>query len=397
VGLRRNRDFLLYQAGQLLSSVGSSFSSVAYPLLVLALTHSPAQAGLVSFIRLLPFPLLGLAAGLASDRFDRKRLMLGADLLRALAMGGIAAVVWRGAGFWPIPLLALADGTGDVFFGACSSAVLRSVVPAEQLPEAVSVQQGRAAAVGIGGPPAGGALFAVARLLPFAIDAVSYAFSFLALLAMRTPFQQPREPRPWRIRADLAEGFHFLWRHPFLRTTSFFYAAGNVTIPAVLFVLVVEGRHAGLSGGEIGALLAAFSAGILAGSFLGRAVRARLSLRAVVLCEAYSGLLLVAFVVCPSVWVLLAAAVPQAVVLPITDSYVIARRIAATPDHLLGRAEAVRMTIARTAQPLGPLAAGLLIAGASARVAVACFLALAVAVAVYATTAPALRDPPPLV
>ena len=395
--LRRNRDFLLYQTGQLLSAAGSSFSSVAYPLLVLALTHSPAQAGLVSFVRLLPSPLLGLVAGILSDRLDRKRIMLGADLLRALAIGGVAAVVWHGGGFWPIPLLAFVDGAGDAFFFGCSSAVLRSVVPPEQLPEAVSVQQGRSAVVGIGGPPLGGVLFAVARALPFVVDAVSYAFSFVALLAMRTPFQQAREPRPWRIRADLREGFRFLWTQPFLRATTFFYAAGNVTIPALLFVLVVAGRRQGLSGGEVGALLAVFSGGILVGSFLGGLVRRRLSVRGVVLCEAYLGLLTVAFVVHPSIWVLLIAALPQAVVLPITDSYVISHRIAATPDHLLGRAEAVRLTIARSAQPFGPLVAGVLIAAASPRATVACLVALSAAVAVYATSARALREPPPLV
>lgn len=395
--LRRNRDFLLYQAGQLLSATGRAFSGVAYPLLVLALTHSPAKAGFVAFVRLLPSPLLSLPAGLLADRLDRKRIMLASDLVRAVGIGLLGLVVWHGGAFWPIPLLAFLEGTGDAFFSACSSAVLRSVVEPEQLPEAVLVQQGRTAVVGIAGPPLGGALFTVTRALPFAVDAVSYVFSFVALLAMRTPFQRAREPQPWRIRADLAEGFRFLWRQPFLRTTSLFYAIGNVTIQAVLFLLVVEGRRAGLSGGEIGALLAVFSGAILAGSLLGGAVRRRIALRGVVLCEAYTGLLLFAFVVHPSVWVLLGAALPQAVVLPITDSYVIAHRIAATPDHLLGRAEAVRLTIARSAQPLGPLLAGVLVAALSARATVACFVALSAAVALAVTRARSLREPPPLV
>jgi len=76
VRLSRNRDFILFQAGQLLSAAGSSLSTIAYPLLVLALTHSPAEAGLVSFARLLPAPLLALPAGVLSDRFDRRRIML---------------------------------------------------------------------------------------------------------------------------------------------------------------------------------------------------------------------------------------------------------------------------------------------------------------------------------
>jgi predicted MFS family arabinose efflux permease len=394
--LRRNRDFLLFQTGQLLSATGSSFSTVAYPLLVLALTHSPAKAGLVSFARLLPAPTLGLVAGVISDRFDRRRIMLTADAVRAVAIGVLAFVVARQAAFWPIPLLAFVEGSGDAFFGACSAAVLRQVVPAEQLPEAVAVQQGRAAVVGVVGPPTGGALFAVARALPFAVDAVSYAFSFVALSVMRTRFQETRERRPLRLRADLGEGLGFLWRQPFLRATSLFYAAGNVTIPATLFVLVVVGRRDGLSGGKIGLLLAAFSAAILVGSTLSATVRRRLRVRAVVLMEAYTGLLTVAFLFHPGIYVLVAAVLPQAFVLPITDSYVIAHRIAVTPDRLLGRVEAVRMTIARGAAPLGPLLAGVLLSAASERATVGAFLALTATVAVLATASRALATPPPL-
>ena len=394
--LSRNRDFLLFQAGQLLSATGSALSTIAYPLLVLGLTHSPAKAGIVSFARLLPAPLLALAAGVASDRLDRRRIMLTSDAMRAVAMAGLALVVWQEPVFWPIPLLAFVEGAGDTFFSACLGGVLRSVVPPAALPNAVSVQQGRIAIVGIVGPPAGGALFAVARALPFGIDALSYLFSFAAISAMRTPFQQPREPRPLHIRADLAEGFRFLWTQPFLRATSFFYAVGNFTIPAMMFVVLVVARQRGLTGGEIGVLLALFSVCILVGSLLGARVRRRLSLRAVVLLEAYSGLLAALFLIEPNVYLLLGAMLPQAFVLPITDSYVIAHRLAATPDRLLGRAEAARMTIVRTAMPLGSLTAGVLLSATSSRIAVAVFLALTLAEAAYATTATALRSPPPL-
>jgi predicted MFS family arabinose efflux permease len=274
--------------------------------------------------------------------------------------------------------------------------VLRSVVPPAALPTAVSVQQGRVAVVGIVGPPAGGALFAVARALPFGVDALSYAFSFAAISAMRTPFQQPRERRPLRVRADLAEGFRFLWTQPFLRASSFFYAVGNFTIPAFLFVVLVVARRHGLTGGEVGILLALFSACILVGSLLAGAARRRLSLRAIVMLEAYTGLLAVVFLIEPNVYLLLGALLPQAFVLPITDSYVIAHRLAATPDRLLGRAEAARQTIVRTAAPLGALSAGVLLSATSARVAVAALLAVTLGEAIYATAATALRSPPPL-
>src|SRR3954453_11760679 len=207
---------------------------------------------------------------------------------------------------------------------------------------------------------------------------------------MRSPFQQPRDRQPPRWRAVLAEGFRFLWTQPFLRSTSFFYAVGNFTIPALLFVVLVIGRRDGLSGGQIGILLALFSASLLTGSMFSGTVRRQLSLRAVVMLEAYIGLLAAAFLVEPSVYVLIAAILPLAFVLPITDSYVIAHRIAATPDRLLGRAEAARMTIVRSVAPLGTLLAGVLLSWTSTRATVAVFVALTVAEALYATSARAL-------
>jgi Transmembrane secretion effector len=396
MALRRNRDFMLLQAGRLLSSTGSAFSSIAYPLLVLSLTHSPAKAGLVSFARLLPIPIVGLVAGIAADRWPRKPLMLGADAVRAAAMGSLAMLIVLDPVFWPIPILAAIEGVGDAFFEAGAAGALRAVVPTSELPAAVSVQQGRAAAVGVAGPPFGGVLFGLGRAVPFAADAASYACSFVALLAMRTPFQQPRERETQRLRAQLAEGFHFLWREPFLRATTLLYGIGNVTLPAFLFVLVVVARRHGLSGGEIGILLALFSAFVLLGSLVSSIARRRFSVRTIVLAELYTGLATIVFVVWPNVFVLTAALLPQAIVLPITDSVVVGRRLAMTPDRLIGRVEAVRTTLARIASPLGPLLAGLLLVSVSSRATVAIFTALSLLLAVCGTASRALRTPPPL-
>src|SRR5262245_20234757 len=396
MALRRNRDFVLLQTGQLLSSAGSSLSGVAYPLVVLSLTHSPPKAGLVAFARLLPSPLFGLPAGALADRRDRRRIMLAADVGRAAAMGALALVIAFDPAFWPIPVLAFVEGTGDSFFAACAPGATRAVVPAAELPAAVSVQQARSAAVGVAGPPLGGALFGVGRALPFVADAFSYAFSFAALVAMRTPFQQLRAAPRVHLRAQLAEGFRFLWGQPFLRTTAFLYAVGNFTIPAYLFVLVVVGRRHALTGGQIGVLLAVFSASVFLGSLVSPVVRNRLSVRAIVLAELYAGLGVLAYVVWPNVYVLTAALLPQAIVLPITDSVVIGRRIAMTPDRLLGRVEAVRTTLARTAQPLGPLVAGVLLGAMSGRATVAIFAVLTAVLAVCGTASRALRAPPAL-
>jgi MFS family permease len=390
--LRHNRDFVLLQSGQLLSTLGGSFTAVAYPLLILGLTGSPAKAGLVSAARIVGAPLLILPAGIAADRLDRRWIMLAADAVRALAVGSIAVLVALDPVFWPLPLLAFLEGAGEAFFAACSGGALRAVVPPDQLADAVSVQTGRSAVVGIVGPPVGGALFGVGRAVPFAADAASYLFSFASLAALSTPLQEDRDHEPARIRERLAEGWRFLMSRPFLRVTTFLYGVENLTIPATTFVLVVVAHGHGLTGGEIGLLLSAFSACILAGSTLARSARRRLSPRAIMLLELYLGLGTIAYVLVPSVWVLAGAILPQAVALPITDSVVVSRRLQLTPDRLLGRVEAVRVTIARGAAPAGPLVAGLLLASISSRATVAVFAAIAVVLLAWGLLTPALRE-----
>src|SRR5688572_21074072 len=104
---------MLLQTAALLSSAGSQMSAVAYPLLVLALTGSPAKAGIVAFVRLLAMALFALPAGLAADRWSRRRLMIAAHAVRALAIGSLGALILLDATvFWAIPVVAFVEGSG---------------------------------------------------------------------------------------------------------------------------------------------------------------------------------------------------------------------------------------------------------------------------------------------
>jgi MFS family permease len=387
--LWRNRDFVVLLTGQLLSTFGTQLTTIAYPLLALAVTGSPARAGVVAFARLVPFAAFGLPAGVAADRWNRKRLMIAADAVRAAALASLGVMILLDrAAFWQMALVGFVEGTGATLFGAAQAGALRAVVPKRQLPAAVGAQEARASAVRLAGPPLGGALFALGRAVPFVVDAVSYAFSILSLFLMRTPFQEPRRRDANRLRAQVAEGFRFLWHHPFLRTCAFLYGLGNFTIPGVLFVIVVVGRRQGLSGGEIGALIAAFGACTL--------IRRTLSVRAILLLEFWTGLGTALFLIWPNVYVLTASILPQAVSLPVTDSVVNGYRVAITPDRLLGRVESVRSNISLLVTPLGPLAAGVLLDTRSERATIAFFLAITLTLAVWGTLSRAIRNAPRL-
>ena len=288
--LRRNRDFVLLQAGQLLSAIGTASTTVAYPLLALAVTHSPARAGWVTFARVIPSVLVSLPGGVAADRLNRKKLMIMSDACRAAAVGSLGATILLGdLSFWLIPVVAFVEGSFTSLFSSSAAGALRSVVPAGQLPAAVAAQQGRSATASLAGPPVGGALFGISRALPFIADAVSYVFSVLSLLLMRTPFQEARKADTANLRSQLSEGFRFLWGQPFLRTTTFLYGLTNFIGPGVLLAIVVIGDQQGLPGWQIGALLAAFSACVLAGSMASGLARRMRGSRTLMLLELWPG------------------------------------------------------------------------------------------------------------
>ena len=189
--LWRNTDYLLLLAGQAVSVAGSGASTLALPLLVLWLTHSPVQAGLLGAVRLIPYALLALPAGAWVDRCNRKRLMITCDLGRAVLMGSIPLVVLLTGQLWlpQLYLVSLGEGALFVFFDVAETASTVTVVGTEQLPTAIALSTIVANSAQLLGPLVGGALYAVGRLLPLAVDALSYGVSLLSLTQMRAPFQ----------------------------------------------------------------------------------------------------------------------------------------------------------------------------------------------------------------
>jgi hypothetical protein len=380
-----------------LSAAGTELTTIAYPLLVLAVSGSPAQAGLVTFARLAPFALFGLLAGVAADRWSRRGLMIAADVTRAVALGALAASILLGQeAVWQILLVAFVEGTGSAFFATAHTGALRAVVPSRQLPAAVGAQEARRAAVRLGGPVLGGALFGIGRALPFLVDAVSYLASSLSLLAMGTPFQETREVGASRLRAQIAEGFSFLWNQPFLRTTAFLYGLGNFLVPGVLLVIVVVGASQDLSAAAIGVLVAIFGASTLVGSLASPFFRRAFSIRTILLLELWTWLGSWIFVAWPNVYVLTSAVALFGIAAPVTDSVVVGYRLAMTPDRLLGRVESVRSSISLLIAPLGPLAAGLLLSTVSARATVAVFAVFGLVLALWGTLSPSIRSAPSL-
>ena len=396
--LRRNRDFMLLWTGQVVSTVGSRASSVAFPLLVLALTGSPSKAGLVAFAQTLPFPILFLVAGIVVDRVDRKKLLLVADGIRAVAFATlVAALALDRVALAHILVVAFVEGSFFVFFRLAESAALPRVVPKEQIPTAVAQNQARDQGAELAGAPLGGLLFGLDRVLPFVFDAVSYAIGFLTLLFVRSPLQEEREPRTTRVREELVEGFRVTWREPFIRAIVMLVAGSNFAFNALFLVLIVRAQDLGASPALVGAMFAFLGVGAVVGAIVAPLVARRVPARIV----------LVGTLWLWAAYAFVLPTLPNAIALgvvggvfgslgPIFNVTLSAYRYALVPDRLLGRVGSVILLVAWGTIPLGGIAAGVLLETIGA---VESMLVLAVVnllVAVGATAARTVRNVPPV-
>jgi MFS family permease len=132
--LWRNRDFLLLWAGQAVSSIGSQISAFALPLLVLTLTNSPAQAGLLTALQRAPYLIFSLPVGALIDRWNRKRVMLLADGLRCAVYALVPAAFL--VAHLTLPLLAVVavlSGCATVFFDLADNSSFPRIVTRAEL------------------------------------------------------------------------------------------------------------------------------------------------------------------------------------------------------------------------------------------------------------------------
>jgi hypothetical protein len=394
VPLRRNRDFTLYQSGQFLSQFGSGISRIAYPLLTLALTGSAAKTGYVGAVEVAPFVLLSAVAGVAADRHDRRLLCIASDALGAGAVAVLAGAVLTGhASYWLILVIAFLDSSATVVFAAAGAGAIKAVVPQQQLADASSVSMARGSIIRLATPPLGGVLFDISRALPFLADAVSYAFSTVSLLLMRTPFQADRTPG---AHTPFREGLSYFWSIPFLRVTIGMIAASNVIAVGAPIALIILAHREGFSAAAIGGFVALQGVMLLVGSTLSPVLRRLLPMRAILLSEFWMALVYVAFLVHPSVYVLAACSALHAFWFPNTDSAIAGYSWALIPDRLLGRTMAASNTLRAASAPLGPFLAGLLLAHTSPRICVFVLATPVVVAAAFGTASSALRGLPSL-
>ena len=156
-----------------------SFGLLAYPLLILALTHSVVLAGAVGTARAIAVFCVQLPAGALADRFDRRVTMIACDTVRAVLLAVLGLLIVAHLVSWPVVLVvSLIEGAAGAIFDPAASAALPGIVPDGQLERAWAATEARQYGASLAGPALGGALFGLGRAVPFLADALSYAVSF---------------------------------------------------------------------------------------------------------------------------------------------------------------------------------------------------------------------------
>jgi DHA3 family tetracycline resistance protein-like MFS transporter len=217
----RHRDFRLLWSGMCVSLLGDGVFLVAIAWQAYELSNAPTALSLVGIAMTVPTIVFLLIGGVVSDRIDRRKVMLAADLGRGLLVGVLALLSLTGAlELWHMVALVAGYGAAAAFFGPAFDAITPEVLPEEELAQANALDQlVRPAMLRLAGPAIGGLLIsAVGVGAAFALDAASFAVSAAAVLAMT---RRPRVPsdEPISMTGDIRAGFTYIRGHVWLWAT----------------------------------------------------------------------------------------------------------------------------------------------------------------------------------
>jgi MFS family permease len=315
--LRRNPAFSRLYAAQLISFAGDWFATVALLGLTLEVTGSPAVASLVLVVQTAAFSIASPIAGTVADRFDRRRLLIAADLARVPI--ALAFLLARDPSTLWIAFAAIAGlSFGAALFEPTSSASLPNLVEEDELAEAnVLIGSAWGTMLAVGAAIGGVVAATFGRETAFVVNAASFAISAALILAIRRPFQQPREVVAAaagrrglpvgvsRSLAGLADAFRFA--RGSRRVAAFLFSKTTFGVgTGVVLMLAVFGRDvfdAGEAG--IGILFAARGLGALVGPFIARGVLGTddpALLRGIALSFVVTVVCYAIFPVAPSIW-----------------------------------------------------------------------------------------------
>ncbi|MET0831280.1 MAG: MFS transporter [Acidimicrobiia bacterium] len=382
--IRLGPQYVKLWTASVISNLGDGIGFVAYPWLASAITRNPLLIALIAVAQRLPWLVFSLPAGVITDRVDRRRLIVLMDVVRTGLTLGVAFFV-LGAENLPSPdeVAAGAVSSDAVLYAVLLLATLllgfaevlrdnaaQTILPAIVVPEGLETANGRMWAAemvanSFAGPPLGSLLIGVAFALPFFVDAGSFAVAAGLVFLLTGDFRARRDDAGEKVswKAEIGEGFRWLWRHPLLKPMALILGYLNglgalVTATFVLFaqeVLEVDAFVFALIG--TGAAIGGVLGGWLAPSITKR-LGSGTSLYLTLFTGVVTNLLIGLTSSWPLTWLLFAVETFAALVWNVIT---VSLRQTIIPDHLLGRANSVYRFFGWGMMPIGMAAGGLLV------------------------------------
>ena len=400
IPLSRNTNYRLLWGGQLLSEFGFNATTIAFPLVVLAVTGSATGSGIVLGTNAAAQLLAGLPAGTLVDRVSRKKVMLVCEAAQALCAASLVLALWFKVFSLPhLVAVAAVFGVCAALFEPAEDATLPNLVPPEQLPTAVALNSGRASLGQLSGTAAGGFLFAVGRFVPFAVDTVTHSLAFVALSLLRVPraavSAEEDPPGDRHFGREMAAGLRWVWGQRHIRVTALCAVVLNLFFSAFYLVVIVLAQRRGVPSGQIGVMAAMLGVGGLIGAlaapYLHRLVSPYLSIAAVFwVLTALTPLAVLAH----NGYVMGALFFGMALLPPTANTTIMTEQLLLTPDELRGRLSGVIGLATGVAAAAGPMLGGVLMAVlAPGRAVLVCAAGMAL-VTLLVTFSPTLRGFP---
>jgi MFS family permease len=348
------------------SNVGDGMVHAAAPLLTLTLTNDERLIAGVSFCAAIPWLVLSLPAGVYIDRFDRRKLMIAANVIRAVLFGLIAFSAATGTlSIWIFMAILIGVGCCEVIFDMSAQAFLPQIVPVHLLEKA----NGRLSSLELItntfiGLPLGAWAFVLAIGVPFGVNAASFALAALLVASIRIPSAKTPETNSEEMRnsfkADLTEGLQWLWSNKLIRTLAIMLGIANMT---AMFGEAIFVKYAavelGVTGRAYGFLLALTAIGSILGGLLGDKIAKRLGIaQSIVYSYFVFGFVGIIYFFMPYVWAVAIAASFMGLAGTTWNVVTVSLRQRVIPTELFGRVNSVYRFIGTGSIGIGALIGG---------------------------------------
>ncbi|HCT6778508.1 TPA: MFS transporter [Staphylococcus aureus] len=267
-----NKNFTFYLIGIAFSNIGSAFTTFVFPLMILKLTGSAFQVGIVSALSFIPYAILGLPAGALIDRLNKKTIMKCADIIRLISYLSIPVLsFYNMLSIFQIYVVAIISGIGLVFHSISEVSIIPSIVKEEDLASANSYIYATQNVSEFLGPIIGGLLYTYMgySILIF-IDSMTFLLSFFSLILIKIEtksiFNQEKLSGK-NFLSDVKVGFDYLLSNSTIRVMAVVVSLSNLIIsPYYIYIVMFVKEDMNQSSQALGLVLGISSLGALIGS-----------------------------------------------------------------------------------------------------------------------------------